>query len=169
MGSGKSVIGKQLSVILGYPFYDTDAQISAASSKSVSEIFSEQGETYFRTLEEECMVGFFSNNNSMIVATGGGLPCHHDLMNQMNQYGETVYLKLAPELLYKRLRNQTLKRPLLAAQKDLLLYIRQKLETREPIYTQASQIITITEHNKIHEVCQTILQTIHFNEEKTKL
>jgi shikimate kinase len=62
-----------------------------------------------------------------------------------------------------------MKRPLLTAQKDLMQYIRETLEIRETIYNKASQVITITINDKIHEVCQRILQTIPFKEERTKI
>lgn len=169
MGSGKSVIGKQLAIILGYPFYDTDAQISKGTNIKISDIFAEKGENFFRNLENEIMHQYFLLETNMIVATGVGLPCHNNLMHKMNQQGQTIYLKLDAELLNKRLKHQKMKRPLLSSQTDVLQFIKNTLKVREEVYNQASHIITITEPDKIHDVCQTILQTIHFNEERTKL
>ena len=52
MGSGKSIIGKDLSEYLNLKFYDTDKEIELKTNKSISKIFEEQGEQYFRKIEE---------------------------------------------------------------------------------------------------------------------
>ena len=52
MGSGKSIIGKDLSKNLNFKFYDTDKVIELKTKKSINEIFKEQGELYFRSIEE---------------------------------------------------------------------------------------------------------------------
>ena len=53
MGSGKSIIGKDLSKYLNLNFYDTDKEIERKTKKKINEIFEEQGESYFRDIEEK--------------------------------------------------------------------------------------------------------------------
>ena len=48
MGCGKSTIGKKLAETLGFTFQDTDAAIEAIYQKSISKMFEEDGEEYFR-------------------------------------------------------------------------------------------------------------------------
>ena len=50
MGSGKSIIGKDLSKYLNLKFYDTDKEIELKMKKKISAIFEEDGEDYFRDI-----------------------------------------------------------------------------------------------------------------------
>ena len=56
MGSGKSIIGKDLSKYLNLNFYDTDKEIELKTKKKISEIFEEKGELYFRDIEEKVCI-----------------------------------------------------------------------------------------------------------------
>ena len=51
MGSGKSLIGKILSKKLNFEFIDTDNIIEENEKKTISEIFKDNGEKYFRDIE----------------------------------------------------------------------------------------------------------------------
>jgi shikimate kinase len=53
MGAGKSVVGRLLSQINGFNFYDLDEYIEAKEGKKVSEIFNENNEVYFRKIENK--------------------------------------------------------------------------------------------------------------------
>ncbi|MGP0010915.1 MAG: shikimate kinase, partial [Methylocella sp.] len=48
MGSGKTSTGRRLAQQLGLDFVDADAEIEAAAGMSITEIFAQHGETYFR-------------------------------------------------------------------------------------------------------------------------
>ncbi len=71
MGSGKSTIGRALSVRLGYPFVDTDARIEQNEGMSVSELFAQHGELYFRTQEHRVTYELTKRHN-LVVSSGGG-------------------------------------------------------------------------------------------------
>ncbi|MFA9380119.1 MAG: shikimate kinase [Acetanaerobacterium sp.] len=71
MGSGKSTIGRALSVRLGYPFVDTDALIEQNEGKSVAELFKERGEMEFRTLEHRITYDL-TRKTALVVSSGGG-------------------------------------------------------------------------------------------------
>ena len=47
MGSGKSIIGKDLSKYLNLKFYDTDKEIELKTKKSINEIFEEEWRVIF--------------------------------------------------------------------------------------------------------------------------
>ena len=55
MASGKSVVAEKLSQLLDFRFVDTDKWIEARCCKSISEIFSDHGENFFREKEKECL------------------------------------------------------------------------------------------------------------------
>ena len=77
--SGKSTLGKELARNLGYSFTDMDKLIETREQKTISEIFSGQGESHFRELEKKILYGF-QPDQSMVIATGGGVPCFNDNM-----------------------------------------------------------------------------------------
>lgn len=139
MASGKSGIGKELAKLMGYPFIDTDSVVQQRTGKSVSELFIEKGEAYFRKLEHDVLLDTAGMAN-IVVATGGGLPCHFEQMEWMNQHGITVYLQASAAALFSRLRNSREDRPLLkdVSEAQLLEIIRQHLEQREPYYLKAN-------------------------------
>jgi len=140
MGSGKTTIGKILAAKMGYSFLDMDKHIEEKTFKSVSQIFAEQGEDEFRKLEKQCLHEV-SKFDKVIISTGGGVPCFFDNMEYMNAHGLTIYLKLTPDQLANRLEtSRANKRPLLAERKgeELIRFIAEALEVREPFYNQAA-------------------------------
>ena len=142
MGCGKSSIGRPLAKRLGLKFVDMDAEIERRCGVSVQQFFADRGEEAFRRLERELLRELTSAEDT-VVATGGGVPCFFDNMELMNGAGVTVYFKLAPEKLAARLEHGTAKRPLLRgkSQRELVEYIRENLERREPFYSRARLIV----------------------------
>lgn len=70
MGSGKTTLGKRLAKELALEFLDTDKLI-AKDHGTISKIFSEKGEQFFRELETEYLTKALESD--AIVATGGGI------------------------------------------------------------------------------------------------
>jgi shikimate kinase len=137
MGSGKSTTGKKLASLLGWSFIDLDKRIEEHTGKTISEIFSQHGESFFRNLETEILKNLKSEINT-VVSTGGGTPCQDDNMDYMLETGLTIYLKLTPGQLKNRLSDST-ERPLLKDLSDegLLGFIEEKLAHREKWYNRA--------------------------------
>ena len=138
MGSGKSLIGKLLAEKLGLSFLDLDTQLEQKKGTSISVIFEENGEAAFRELEAACLRETEPMHN-LVVATGGGAPCFYQNIDWMNENGITVFLEVSPNVLAKRLRAETQKRPLLEGKSDseLSQFIEEKLESRLHFYSQA--------------------------------
>lgn len=142
MGSGKTTHGKTIARMMGYEFLDLDEWIVRKEGKTIPEIFSEKGESRFRELETEALLATNQLHN-VVIATGGGLPCHGNNMQLLKASGLTIYLKLTPEALLNRLRESKTKRPLLEGKSDADMYatIRNMLDEREPWYSQADMTI----------------------------
>lgn len=138
MGAGKTTLGKAFARELGIPFIDLDWYIEERFHKSVSELFAEHGEEYFRTQERNMLheVGEFED---VVISTGGGTPCFFDNMDYMNSQGQTVFLDVEPDILFRRLRVATQQRPILQGKTDeeLHAFILQALESRKSFYSQA--------------------------------
>ncbi|MBX7182194.1 MAG: shikimate kinase [Bacteroidia bacterium] len=143
MGSGKTTWGKRLAHKLSLPFYDTDELIQVAEGKSITQIFHDSGEAYFRQKEREILLNL--DPKPCIIATGGGLPCYLNNMESLNKLGCTVYLRLPGKALFSRLNLEKGKRPLLSNLDDaeLLRFIQQKLEEREPVYLQSKVVVEV--------------------------
>ncbi|MFR7510805.1 MAG: shikimate kinase [Muribaculaceae bacterium] len=72
MGSGKTSVGKRLSLVLKREFIDTDDFIEKREGMTINEIFKEKGEEEFRKIERE-LYKRFSTPKKKIIATGGGV------------------------------------------------------------------------------------------------
>ena len=141
MGAGKSTSGKLLATASGYQFIDLDAAVELFAGKSVSAIFSEEGEKAFRNYENQVLNQLIHRHN-IIVATGGGCGAVQKNLDLMNQHGICIFLKVQPGVLFHRLAPQKSKRPLIAHLTDVSLmeYIIDVLALREPYYLQAEYI-----------------------------
>lgn len=142
MGSGKTTHGKQIARMMGYDFLDVDQWIVEKEGKSIPEIFAVEGESRFRELETAA-IREMKKMQKVVIATGGGLPCHADNMQMLKDSGLTVYLKLSPEALLSRLKVSKTRRPLMEGKTEEEMYatIRKMLTEREPWYSQADMVI----------------------------
>jgi shikimate kinase len=142
MGSGKTTVGKKLAAGLHWSFIDLDSEIEVAAGKTISRIFSDSGEEYFRRLESEVLQKLDIKKDT-IISVGGGAPCFSTNMDFMNETGIVIYLRMTPEQLKSRLSRESGKRPLLKdiKQNEMHLYIGEKLSEREKYYNQALIII----------------------------
>lgn len=139
MGSGKSFWTKKLSKKLKVGGYDLDFLIESHEEKNIPEIFSEDGEEYFRKAESK-ILKWFGEKKAFVLATGGGTPCFHDNMNWMNKNGITVWIDEPIEVLAKRLEPEKAHRPLIRELSDagLKTFLANKLAERTPFYQQAT-------------------------------
>ena len=146
MASGKSTIGKELSEIVGIPFYDLDGIISEKENASINFIFETKGEIYFRKVEHQLLQEFHKQKDSYILALGGGTPCYAN--NHLLLQDETVhsfYLRGSIATLVARLQEEKELRPLAAniPNEELAEFIAKHLFDRNYYYQQAKHTIAI--------------------------
>jgi shikimate dehydrogenase len=89
--SGKSSVGKELEKLLSKSFVDSDIVLSENAGKTISEIFSEYGEAYFRELEKDTIKNI-SSENSHIIATGGGAILNYENIENLKSNGRIYFL-----------------------------------------------------------------------------
>jgi shikimate kinase len=145
-GSGKSTIGKMLASYLGLSFIDMDSEIETETGKSIKEIFEKKGEKHFRFLEKQ-LLQMLAGKDSIVVATGGGVPIHNNNMKLINETGISVYLKASIEQLESNLEESYSARPLLQ-KKNLKDSLMQLLTEREEVYSKSRYIIQVSEDPK---------------------
>ncbi len=149
MGSGKSHWLKQLAKWNKSVGYDLDALIEMNEEKTIAEIFSEDGEAYFRKAEAK-ILRWFKEKKKYVVATGGGTACFQENMDFMKKEGVVIWLDESIEILAKRLAGQKAHRPLIAhlTDNELLAFLEQKLVERHPFYKQAHYRLTSDQINE---------------------
>jgi shikimate kinase len=94
MGSGKTTIGRQLAKKLGWKFIDLDKEIEQGEKRQVAEIFRENGEPYFRSLEKRYLRQA-SYSNRAVIALGGGTYIDDQNRALADMTGLTVWLKVS--------------------------------------------------------------------------
>jgi shikimate kinase len=145
MGSGKSHWAAQLAKALGFRSFDLDQLLETQEGKTVTNIFAQDGETYFREAESNLLRSFASQEN-FILATGGGTACFGANMEWMNQQGLTIWMDPSIPVLAERLLNEKQHRPLIAslADADLAQWLTQKRAERRAYYQSAQAVVTDT-------------------------
>ena len=149
MGSGKSHWLKQLAKWNKSVGYDLDALIEMNEEKTITEIFNEDGEAYFRKLESK-ILKWFKEKKKYIVATGGGTACSQENMDFMKKEGIVIWLDESVDVLVKRLSTEKANRPLIShlSENELAAFLEQKLVERHPFYKQADYRLTSDQINE---------------------
>jgi len=145
MGSGKSTIGRLLSKKLNINFIDLDDYIERQLEKSISTIFEEHGEIYFRKMEHNLVKELMNKKDSFILSTGGGTPCYSQNMEVINAKSTNVfYLKLSIAALVERLTLEKEHRPLIKniETAEMPEFIGKHLFERSFYYQQATNSIS---------------------------
>jgi shikimate kinase len=156
MGAGKTSVGRILAHKLGLGFSDLDELIEAECGKTISSIFSELGEDFFREMESKTLQSI-SQSAGQIVATGGGIALRQSNWKIMKEGGITVYLKASADVLWSRIKNDT-SRPLLRVEKPFEK-VNELLSMRIPLYEKADIIIE-TENKSPENVADEIIRFI---------
>jgi len=153
MGSGKSTIAGLLHKMTEIKTVDLDTQIEQYSQSTISNIFNEKGEIYFRKLEHTIFSELMNSTDDLILSLGGGTPCYannHKLLNGENIV--SFYLKASIETLSERLASNNVSRPLIAGKnlEEMKDFIAKNLFERSYYYHQATY--TVKTDNKTPEI-----------------
>ncbi len=139
MGSGKSTIGRLLADDLHVPFIDLDDRIEQKEGMSISQLFAEKGEDFFRRLEAAVLREMVAKESSFVLACGGGTPCFYENMAFMNGQGITIWLNTPQEVMVERLLMAPDQRPLVSglSREALTTFVSERLLQRKQWYSQA--------------------------------
>ncbi len=161
MGSGKSVVAKQLSKALQYSFVDLDTAIAEDQNLSIAKLFETKGELYFRSKERLVLDSLLEGTDTLVLALGGGTPCYGDLMRKLTQSPGvvTIYLGAEVDTLTNRLFPQMQTRPLIShiSDKEVLNdFVRKHLFERNFYYQQAHYKIKV-DQKPVQEIVREIV------------
>ena len=156
MGCGKSTVGALLAKKTGMSFIDMDSYIEKKEQKTISSIFEEHGEEYFRALEREAAKEL-AEKNGLVIAAGGGTLVYQANVDTLKASGKIVLLDISVETVAKRLENDTT-RPLLN-RPDKEEAMRELYNRRLPLYRTAADIV-VNADNSPMQVCMDIMKDI---------
>lgn len=97
-GCGKSTLGQAVAAALQREFVDCDAEIVRRAGKSIPEIFAQDGEGAFRTLESGVLADV-CRGHGLVISTGGGAVLRAENRNAMRQNGRVCLIRRALALL----------------------------------------------------------------------
>ena len=158
MGAGKSTVGPVLARALGRPFCDTDDAICQRAGRSIREIFEQDGEAAFRSLEREAIEA--AGSDGAVVALGGGALAQPGMAERLAERGTRIYLRAQPDTLIERIRNPE-SRPLLAGlgRAERRARLEALLAERESSYASAELIVDVDAREE-HEIVQEIVDAL---------
>lgn len=153
MGSGKSTIGRRLGLRLHIPFLDADHEIEVAhAGMTISEIFAQHGEPYFRDGEAR-VIARLLEGGPCVIATGGGAFMREETRRRIHDKAVSIWLQADGDVILKRVRRRA-DRPLLQTP-DPSATIERLIGERSPFYRLADLAIASRDvpHEKIVDEC----------------
>jgi shikimate kinase len=150
--AGKTSVGEYLATQTQQLFVDTDRLMEqhyyaiTQQTRSVREIYQENGHDYFRHLEKSTVTGLAVNNH--IIATGGGCILDPDNIYCLKKLGIIIYLSASFDTLLKRLTNQPVP-AFLNHDGNVEQNLYTLYQQRQPLYEAAADHTIVTEHKSI--------------------
>ena len=158
MGSGKTSIGRKLSVSLSLDFFDSDHEIIKKTGVSIDHIFDVEGEKGFRARESEAIKNL-CNMTNVIIATGGGSVLLEENRKLMMQAGLVVYLSSSVDQILRRTAKSK-SRPLLEKSNNRRKTITDIVQARDPLYKEVAKLVINTNGKKLNEVIDEIVKAL---------
>ena len=137
-GSGKSTVSKQLAKLLHCKVIDSDALIEEYVGCSIAQYFEREGQDAFRDLETQALQEIVQMQESMVLATGGGIILRAANRTLLKERCFVVYLHAEPAQLYVRLKNDRT-RPLLQ-NTDILAKLEELYSERHSLYAEVAHL-----------------------------
>jgi shikimate kinase len=157
MGAGKTSVGRMLARRMQKEFLDADAEVERVTGVKIPVIFEIEGESGFRGREEK-MIEKLTAMRGIVLATGGGAVLSAANRQLLKTRGHVIYLRAAPEDLWRRTRRDR-SRPLLQTA-DPLGKLRMLHEQRDPLYREVAHLIVDTGSQSVAHLTSRIQQLL---------
>ncbi len=144
MGSGKTSVGKVLAKLLNQPFFDSDEEIQKRTGVDIPWIFEQEGESGFRKREGE-IITRLTQQNSIILSTGGGAVTDPAIRMQLSKNGLIIYLRISIDKQLQRISHRREKLPMLTFY-DTKEKLMQLNSVREPYYEEIAHLTYQTDN-----------------------
>ncbi len=158
MGAGKTTVGRALARRMQLTFVDSDQEIEARTGVRIATIFDLEGESGFRTREED-VIADLVKREGIVLATGGGAVLSAKTRERLRQHGTVIYLRACTEDLWHRTRHDRA-RPLLQTA-DPKSRLQRLYEHRDPLYQETAHIVIDTAHQSVQKLVIQLESEIH--------
>jgi len=156
MGVGKGSVAREIVRQSGMIAIDTDDIIESMENRKIKKIFAEEGEPYFRAIEQRVAAWLCESVDNTLISTGGGFY----KVPKLKEIGKIVLLDAPFETIYKRIidhpnaQKKLKKRPLFQdIAKAEALYAE-----REPHYRAVADIIVDVSDKDYETIAKEILE-----------
>ena len=157
MGAGKSAVGKQLARMLHMTFIDSDDEIENRTGVDIPFIFEKEGEAGFRQREAK-VIDELSQQDGIVLATGGGAVVDPDSRSRLGARGFVVYLRTSvAQQLERTTRGR--ERPMLSGG-DREEVLSKLMEIREPMYREIADLVVETDGRRVQVVAKEIVDAL---------
>jgi shikimate kinase len=163
MGAGKTTIGRELSLHLGWKFIDLDDVVVKRARKSIADIFASEGEAGFRRRESQALLEVIAKSarNAIVIALGGGAFVQSNNFEAICQSEcRTVHLDADIKTLLARCGQEGKVRPLLQDENQF----RQLYEARRSGYMRADHRVD-TVGKSVSQIVTEIMLQLGFSDE----
>ena len=154
MGAGKTTVARSFARRIDWKFDDIDERIESRERRSVSTIFSESGEAYFRRLERQVLHDLLPERH-IVIGTGGGTFVDPENRAIMLADGAVVWLDVPLSRVIERVPTDG-RRPLAADRRQM----EQLFERRQFAYSQAH--VRLDASRPISEIVERLLEWIGY-------
>ena len=153
MGSGKTSIGSYVSKKLNIDFIDIDREIEKKIGMTISQIFENKGEKYFREIEELTTLKFLKKNKT-VISLGGGAFLNNKIKKEVLNNHISFWLNWDIKTLFNRIKDSK-KRPVaLNAPKNVLIDL---IKKRSIVYSKAMYKINCENLSK-NEIVKNVIK-----------
>ena len=153
MGSGKTSIGSYVSKKLNIDFIDIDKEIEKKIGMTISQIFENKGEKYFREIEELTTLKFLKKNKT-VISLGGGAFLNNKIKKEVLDNHISFWLNWDIKTLFNRIKDSK-KRPIaLNAPKNILIDL---IKKRSIVYSKAMYKINCENLSK-NEIVKNVIK-----------
>ncbi len=157
MGVGKSTIANGLAKSLGFDVLDTDKMIEDRQSRSINEIFANEGEQTFREMESVILNDLVGSTDHSVISTGGGIVIREENIKVLRSMGVVFWLDAGVDSILDRVTGNR-DRPLLRTE-DPRETIQNLLSEREPLYENCADERIQTDDLSVDEISYGIAET----------
>jgi shikimate kinase len=152
MGAGKTTVAELLAQRWGVGVRDTDVDVEAAEGRTISDVFVDAGEAYFREREAAAVATALAEHAGVLALGGGAVldPGTRELLTGKR----VVFLRVGLSDAVKRVGLGT-SRPLLLG--NVRARIKALLDERTPIYESVATVVVDTDGRTPQEVADEIV------------
>jgi shikimate kinase len=155
-GAGKTTISQLLAARLGLSFRDVDADIVELAGKPISDIFTDDGESVFRAMEEEAVAKALVEHEG-VLALGGGAVLSATTRERLREQ-TVVFLNVGMAEGVRR-TGMSSARPLLSGINPRATF-KALLDARLPLYREVATVEVLTDSLAPEQVADAVIKGV---------